>query len=307
MEYELYHDESMEQGFWHGMLLVPTATKTQLVELLERARSSTRYTDPLGVKGVNRPSRRSDCAEAWCSIGVLCLARLGCHAPLPTYLGAKTRGERVYTLERTRIGAKFILFRERSSHRDMDGYPDHASKVETTLRMGLKGGLHLLGSADSEVIVSHLHFDGWEHHKRRVDPSRIVGRLVGLRAYCAVSDNLDDRSGNHSKSDHQDYDDCQLLQLCDVFIGAFRSALGVRTNAYQRVLAQYAKPLIERYQDGPARMRNSAWRGGFCLSECELVDGQWRFAQLVPADQAGVQRRLFGDSGSEEGHGLECP
>ncbi len=32
MEYELYHDESKEEGFWHGMLLVPVAHKGKLAE-----------------------------------------------------------------------------------------------------------------------------------------------------------------------------------------------------------------------------------------------------------------------------------
>ena len=37
MEYELYHDESKENGYWHGMLLVPVTKKSELVALLELA------------------------------------------------------------------------------------------------------------------------------------------------------------------------------------------------------------------------------------------------------------------------------
>ena len=50
MDYELYHDESQVGAFWHGMLLVPQARKTLLLESLNRARSNTRYFDPIGIK-----------------------------------------------------------------------------------------------------------------------------------------------------------------------------------------------------------------------------------------------------------------
>lgn len=36
MDYELYHDKSLEWGFWHGMLLVPVPKKDEFCELLNR-------------------------------------------------------------------------------------------------------------------------------------------------------------------------------------------------------------------------------------------------------------------------------
>lgn len=52
MEYEIYHDETMEGGFWHGALLVPKSGKSWLVEKLRYCRKLFDYQFPLGIKNV---------------------------------------------------------------------------------------------------------------------------------------------------------------------------------------------------------------------------------------------------------------
>ena len=46
MDYEIYHDESKEYGYWHGILLVPTVTKAIIVENLEKARAALASKSP---------------------------------------------------------------------------------------------------------------------------------------------------------------------------------------------------------------------------------------------------------------------
>jgi hypothetical protein len=46
MDYELYHDESQEAGYWHGILLVPGH---------EEARDNTGYYHPFSLKKVRNP------------------------------------------------------------------------------------------------------------------------------------------------------------------------------------------------------------------------------------------------------------
>jgi len=36
MDFELYHDESLVDGFWHGMLLVPIDAKQKLIYLISQ-------------------------------------------------------------------------------------------------------------------------------------------------------------------------------------------------------------------------------------------------------------------------------
>ena len=54
MDYELYHDESKEGGFWHGMLLVPIVKKHTLLNLLSQARENTNYSEPISIKQVRK-------------------------------------------------------------------------------------------------------------------------------------------------------------------------------------------------------------------------------------------------------------
>jgi len=54
MRYELYHDESQEDGYWHGMLLVPVGTKNELVNLLNLARSNTHVDNKISLKEVKK-------------------------------------------------------------------------------------------------------------------------------------------------------------------------------------------------------------------------------------------------------------
>jgi len=283
MDFELYHDESLVDGFWHGMFLVPTERKHQLVDLLDRVRSNTRYTYPIGIKSVSNNNRIFDTAFAWLTIGVASLGTQAKGGAIPIYLGKDARLIPTYDLFRDRIGAKFILFRERDSHRQMIGHRDHASRVETTFRMGFKGGMHFLGSEEEPISINKLHFDGHEHLLRHVDKNRIIDRIQGLRSYCTIGNHqniINDRSSDHRKIDSQDYNDCQLLQLTDLLIGSFRSCLGYYTQDIHRELAYPVKSLVLRYKKGYARMRNSRWKNSFCMSECYLQRKNWHFGTI---------------------------
>ena len=260
MDYELYHDESKEGGFWHGMLLVPIDKKHKLLGLLYQAREDTNYTEPISIKKVKAQNRIYDCADSLVQIGVASLMSRTKGQPHPIFLGKRDRGKKQYSLFEGVIGAKFILLCERDNLKEMSSHPDYGSKVETTFRMGLKGGLHLIGNPDEGIHIEKMHFDGHEHYARHLDRDRIVGRLVGLRNYCSISssdDLIDDRTGNHKKDNCQKYDDCQLLQLIDLLIGCFRTVLGTATRPIHTNLSYPVKIIVDRYREGYARMQNS--------------------------------------------------
>ena len=167
----------------------------------------------------------------------------------------------------------------------MTGHLDYGSKVETTFRIGLKGGLHFLGTQSEGFNITKMHFDGYEHYQRHISRDRIIERLKGLRDYCSIStaaDVIDDRSGNHKQADCQEYDDCQILQLTDLLIGCFRTVLTplTQTKKIQRKLAQPVKDLVNRYQQGSVRMQNSRWRNSFCMSQSYLESGSWKYEEV---------------------------
>ena len=298
-EYELYHDESTEKGYWHGILLVPIEKKHLILEYLEQVRHNTSYFDPISIKNVKKVNRVFSCASSWIQIGLGFLRSRAKTEPYPVSLGKRNNRQNYVNLPPVATGLKFILFHERDNLDAMTGYPDRASKVETTFRFAIKGGMHFLGSDEQSIYIEKMHFDGHEHYLRHLDRNRIVGRLQGLREYCSISDradNIDDRSSDHRKKEEsQAYDDCQLLQLTDLLIGSFRTALGVVTRNIHKELATLSKDLISDYQKGFARMRNSRWFNSFWLSECFLQNGEWHFEILdfIENDSTNKQLSLF--------------
>jgi hypothetical protein len=280
MDYELYHDESKVDGYWHGMLLVPCCNKTRLIDYLKRARNNTNYFHPIKLKNVKVHGKLYDCVDAWLQLGVASLIQIVKGQRHPVFVGKRVRGSREYVLFHDLVKAKFVLFRERDDHIRMTGHQDYGSKVETTFRMGFKGGLHCLGSDSEPIQIKKIHFDGHEHYQRRIDKERIIGKLSGLRSYCSIDDSsdlIDDQSANHTKDKSQPYEDCQLLQLTDVLVGSFRTVLGQPTRDIHLKLAEPADFLIYKYVKGKARMDNSRWRNSFCISQCYLEDNGWTF------------------------------
>ena len=85
MDYELYHDESKELGYWHGMLMVPVHTRSILLEYLSASRDNTGYRYPLSLKKVRKPrGPKYECAQGWAQLGVVSLVsrRKGPPGPL---------------------------------------------------------------------------------------------------------------------------------------------------------------------------------------------------------------------------------
>ncbi len=291
MDYELYHDESLIDGYWHGMLLVPTWKKQSISDLLANARANSRYTDKIGIKKVDQKGKIYDCALAWVHIGIACLQSPTRGKPHPIYSGKRDKSGFQYG-QTDIYGMKFVLFRERDAHKELEGFRDHASKIETTFRFGIKGGLHFLGSDENPINITKIHFDGHEHYQRNVDKERIIGRLHGLRGYCSISqgyDLIDDRHSDHKKTDGQSYEDCQFLQLTDLLIGSFRTVLGYKTKDIHYELARPVKALVERYNQGYARMKNSRWANSFVLSQCYLENNEWNFEAIEPKNNKPKQ------------------
>ena len=306
-EYDVYHDESQESGYWHGMLLVPKSSRETMLNHLKRCREVADYYCPISLKGLKSKQNHFRCVKMWIQTGFYSLMqdlkgrlynvydckRLYCK----NEKRLSTDFQEIVTLKKP-LRAKFIIFRERDSHQVMDSswFPDHASKVETTFRMGLKGGLHLLFDEEKPATIASLHFDGHEHHRRRIDRERIIGRLkVGLRDYCKFHTQIliDDRTGNHTKSISQEYDDCQFLQLTDLLVGAFRTILGEVKNKVQKEVSLPVKELVRKWEEGPARMKKSRWHKGFCISECYLENGQWVFNNIIKRNTDILQLTLI--------------
>jgi hypothetical protein len=72
---------------------------------------------------------------------------------------------KIITVNRA-LGLKFLVFRERDAHKFVDPeghFVVCGGKVETTIRMRLKGGLHIMFHQANPATICSIHFDGHEH------------------------------------------------------------------------------------------------------------------------------------------------
>ena len=284
MEYSLYHDESMVGGYWHGIFLAPIKNKYRLIELLSKVRENTGYDDPLSIKNVkNNSGRVFTCADSWLLLAVGSMrTKLG-NSVFHTHYGERIKGILKYEVFNECLGLKFILFRSLDAHKGMDLLTSHSDKIETTFRIGLKGGIHYLGADNEPIDIVDMHFDGHEHYGRNINHDRIVGRLQGLRDYCKLSvapKDIHDHTSDHRKLLKNEYGDCQLLQLVDLLVGSFRSRLGYRTRECHRDLDGIITLPLSAYQRGYRGYMNSRWANSFWMSQCQIVDGNWTFHTL---------------------------
>lgn len=303
MIYDLYHDESMVAGYWHGMLLVPESTKTLLLNELESVRTNLKHSAMINLKGVNKESGKPFRAvESWMAIGACALIQK-MKSDGSIFSTAKIiydpTGKRTfeYKLLPSRIGAKFILFHVRDGHSTLSDILDYGAKVETTLRMGLKGGIHILGNSEEAIQIRSFHFDGHEHYGRHIDISRIVDRITNLRDYCSFANPLiiGDGTSDHRQPDSQSYEDCQLLQLTDLLVGGFRTILGECTNKVQMKVCYPISKMLDSWQRGYAGMKHSRWFRGFCVSQCYLENGVWQFEDIEMKKDVPAQLTFFDD------------
>jgi hypothetical protein len=298
MEYELYHDESKVSGYWHGMLLVPIPKKQLLLDFLEDARFNTRYPNPISLKQIRGTGAMYECADAWINIGVSAMMSFTREKyPQYIYLGKRTRRQKEYSLFKDAIGAKLIIFRERDSLQKMNYVTEYGCRVETTLRIGLKGGIHFLGNDVETIHIEKMHFDGHEHYRRKLDRHRIVDRIDGLREYCYFSpraDLIDDRHCKHNRRNCQAYEDCQILQLTDLLISSFRSILTSTTNVNHIHLVFPVGQVIQRHMQGYARMKKSRWFNSLWMSQSYLENGKWNFEPIeIERDEKNYQLPLM--------------
>lgn len=295
MDYELYHDESKEAGYWHGIFLIPVIAKEKLCNLLMEIRKQIKYSSALGIKNIRKRNKIFSCARSWIQVGATALIQQKfLKNENPIYVkrsfDGKVKKDVILYLNNP-IKAKFILFREKDNHKKMDSYRDYGSKVETTFRIGLKGGMHFLGDDDEPINIVSMHFDGHEHYRRNISKDRIINRMIGLRSYCSFDKDIliDDKTSNHNKNNCQNYLDCQILQLTDLLVGSFRTVLGKQTNVLHSELACPVENIIKKYQQGYARMKNSRWYRGFCMSQCYIDDNGFVFEEIKTTNDDEVE------------------
>ena len=300
MNYHLYHDETKVDGYWHGILLVPEHRKFEMVALLDKVRKNVFYKSEIGIKKVKKGvGKVYGCAQGFLNVGLYALVSNLKGQKYRLDIRGSDKGLATYEMEvEDIIGAKFIVYRERDNVTNIDLYPDHCSIVETTKRFAIKGGLHYLGSDEQPIRITRMFFDGHQHHKRHIDKQRLVERMKDLRGYAAIDNHellIDDRHSNHEKAGAMDYVDCQLIQLTDLLVGAFRTSYGYTENPIQRRLCKNIKTqLVDKVKMGYARMQNSRWHQSIYVGQCYHTDSiGWQFEKIQYKMEAVAEQGIL--------------
>lgn len=295
MIYDVYHDESKEEAFWHIFLFVPRTTKKVLVDCLTKARHISKYQgQQLSFKNL-RSDNSVHCTKAWLSILSAAFQQKSKNQLEPYMLGRTVYDQACQRptglIERFSEPprCKVAIFRLQNNHGDMTGPTEGLSKIETTFRMGLQGACHFLFSQDDPLEIGGIVLDREEHYQieydRDFDSAKVLNRLEAkFRGYCTL------RADCEISGESISADDRMLLDLADLFLGAFRfgtinpnSDTCTGDKAQKKLsLSKVLQPLIVRLNEGYARMRNSRFDRFGTFSSAWIEDVEWRFEDIAP-------------------------
>jgi hypothetical protein len=297
--HDIYHDECKEDGYWHGFLFVPRHTRTDVLGLLSRARKLAEYDDCLHYVDIGRETKSNHhkyiAIQAWTSIGCNALQQQKLKKyPIHVLLGRKpmSRSTAEYQRVATLLKCRFVLFREKDNHRKMYEGMSQLQCIETTFRMGFKGGVHRLFSDSDPIKIGNVFMDGKEHYVgvygRNFSVNQTLVRMAHERrdyvSFVEGAKLIPQRSNHKLIERGQDPDDSHLLQLCDILIGGFRFHSCYGNQKHPRFQMSYhCKVLLDHEQKNSARMTQSRYCNGFSLQQAWIDNGDWNFAPLTTA------------------------
>jgi len=290
MEYNIYHDESQEAGYWHGLLFVPQRSNSEIISFLKNIRKQCGYGDyqRLNFKGLKSKGKQFRAIRMSLQLFVLLLRR-----DIKMEIDGNT-GNTVYDLRSKHsgincepilmlnkiYGVKFILLKEKNAHNKMEHYVDHTSKIETTFRFALKGGCYFMFDYSNPISIEKIFFDGHQHYGRHIDKYRIIKNLQSeFRSYCTINSNfgIDDRQLRNRKDNS-----FIMMNFIDSIVSAWRCLISkTYSNIYQRDVIQPLHNLFKRWQENKIlKNSHSRWFQCFSLSECWIEKSEWHFSNF---------------------------
>lgn len=295
--YDIYHDESREESYWHGFLFVPRSKREYLLSLLRKSREGVNWHKPISFKDIgNRTGPRSPrvrLAESWLNISLASFQQQKLSI-LPTSFCICGSPQKYFLKLNELIKCKFVVFKERDNHKKMFAGLSKQERIETTFRMGIKGGVHRLFNKKNPITIGNVFIDKFGYG---FDVNRSLRRFAReKREYVSF---LKDSKLIQQHSDHrkirknQNSNDSQFLQLCDILIGAvrFHSYCPDRRKIKYKI-SWPCKILLERDTNNEFRMKQSRFFNSFTLGETWLEDRSWQFGHLKLGEDKVVPRLI---------------
>jgi len=291
--YDIYHDESRQESYWHGFLFVPRSQRQYLLELLQKARIGAKWENHISFKDIStrtkNKSPRVQLVESWMSIALASLQQKKLlKLPVSFFICGKHREYHLGLKEL--IKCKFVIFKERDNHRKMFCGLSKMQKIEITLKMGAKGGIHKLFNDQEPIKIGNFVIDKFGYSSRlksilqsfayhvRQEKRNYVSFIKGAKIIPQDSD--------HNKIESsQNSDDSHFLQLCDIFLGGIRHhSYCPAVNSVKYKISLPCRLLLNHDINNYYRMKQSRFFNGFILNKCWLENGKWQFAPLELAE-----------------------
>jgi len=283
--YDVFHDECKEDGFWHCFIFISREAQEKLFNLLQIPRKNLQYHEFIHFGDIGRRYKnhnpKARLIKSWCSILLYTIQQQKIYAQL--YLGHKN-SKPIYELIKNgedRIASKLIIFREKNGYQDMYDSMSKTKKIETTFRMGIKGGTHFL-FPNKEILIGNVYIDSSKRaFEENFNSNNILERFkIESNKNIFFEDNskiipIDKK--NYKK----DEPISEFMQLADVVVGGIRTQKLKMTNFHARYEATYQlKNLLEKETENFARMAKSRYRKGFALSDAFIKNNKWEFENM---------------------------
>lgn len=291
IEYDAYYDEIKENGYWHGWLFVPIDNRDTLCSYLSRAREAVPFKYPLHFLNLGKSeptdSLRVRLTESYISVGCAALQQCKFRSDPPK---ARVGGSAEII---NPVKAKLTIYRvigdvlKKNSNRN--------GLIAETLKSSLKGSLHYLFDGREKIAIRRIVFEGGD--MQGINDQYIISvlRNQAWSHVVGLPDRFTYQSSDHNKSALGIRDDCQILQLSDLLVGATRYCVvsGERMKIRDKVSAPIFQ-LLDRADRHSAGLRRSRYYRGFSMSQAEKNGSAWEFKNLrINSGVASQQTRLF--------------
>jgi hypothetical protein len=291
--YDIFHDECKEDGYWHGFLFVPRSKQNQIFQLLQQTRENLNYFYPIHFSNVSQKAKtcytKVRVVESWVSILMYAIQQQKIDATI--YLGHKNRLP-IYDRRHNKIGVHLAVLHLPQNHKDMYDDMPFVKRIETTFRMGLKGGAHFFFQKD--ITIGNIYID---YHKN-VLIKKFSSKNILERFKNESNENIfftkDSQIIPFSKDNYkQGYIISDFMQLADVAVSGMRTIKMQLIDFPARIYAcRPFQSLLEK-KSIYKRMENSRYFHGFTLSDAWIENGEWQFDNMKLINNNKKQEQLI--------------
>ncbi|MDD3145509.1 MAG: hypothetical protein PHV23_05350 [Candidatus Gracilibacteria bacterium] len=292
MEYDIYHDESKEDAYWHCFLFIPKENRSIILEELKEIRSKIEGNIHFCQLNSKKAGTKINGCKSLLSTISSSFQQVDKGKMEPFFKYNKTqycnnskRKFSEYGTFQISPKVKIAIFHQKNNHDDMN-FGDALSRIETTFRMGLQGAKHYLFNDNEKIIVDGIYIDGFEHYKiasgREFDIDKVKQKLVNnSRDYVTFKESFHILDGKIND------DDKLFLDIIDLFLGTFRlnylfkkgDKSIIDDNRY--ILFKSIEGVINKMSDGPIRMKNSRFKNFGSFSSGSIEKGVWKFENII--------------------------